>query len=89
MHFVACRSARIGAAALGYLALVAALLYGIVVHIRVESSPQPVAAPATVSRTGFVAPCMDVAGLERKLCKAEMKIEAARAQLRQRQTRRP
>lgn len=88
MHFIACRPARIGAAALGYLAPAAALLHGIVAHIRLESSLQPVAAPAAASRAGFVDPCVDAAGLERKLCKAEMKVETAHAKLRQRQARR-
>ena len=91
VHFIAGRSAWIGAV-FCYLVLVAALLYGIAAHVRPESAllpvAQPVAAAAAASPAGFVDPCADVAGLERKLCKADMKIEAARARFKQRQARR-
>jgi hypothetical protein len=74
-------------AATCYALIFGLLIYGIAYHAGLESWRQPPSAvrhqPAKASSAGFLA-CAEIAGMGRKLCNAEAKVDAARAKFQQR-----
>ena len=81
-HFFAARSTLNAVAASGYVVAVAVLVYAIVLHAQLDAPPTLRFAHASAS----VAPpatdaCADASGIERGLCKADVKIDATKAKI--------
>jgi len=89
LHFCATRPVFTAASALCYLAAVGYLVYAIALQARLESWVTRVAMtaidPAPISPTAAEStPCANVSGMERGICKAEVRLEIKRSKLKQR-----
>lgn len=93
VHFIATRSALNAVAAACYITTVVILIYAIALHVRLESWVERLATgslpmAASPSAPGDSALCSDEQGLQRGLCKADFKVDTAKAKLKQRITKR-